>query len=348
MNKSNFKSFFLVALTALAALSCQENETQFADLSELSPEALKFFGLQGSAQTANRAAGNSGASMINKSFSAAKAGNPSLSISGASTSDSTLAPTDPIQWVTCARISETQNPDGTTTTVTDYGDGCNEGYGDYQYIMRGKITTTYRNDQSQKGSVFTYSYYNRNKLENYGGSYIFNGDTSTWQNNGRSTYYSYSDYDTAKQTFSGNYTWSDSSKYGYAMRGKITDTYVSNTSGKVVYNEKKSVTSSSRTEYFTGQDYYSTTVIVPLVMDYSCNPWSLVAKSETMRCIMPFTYVSGRERIEYIRNGVSGSFEVDYGNGECDTIITIYENGKAFKVDIFADYEKVMTASAGG
>lgn len=339
---------FTVPLSALILFSCQESEPRLGDLSELSPEARKFFGLQGSAQMSSRAAGSSGADMINRSFSAAKAENPSISLAGSSSSDSTIAPTDPIQWVTCAIITETNNPDGTTTTITDYGDGCNEGYGDYQYIMRGKITFTYRNDQSKKGSVITNRYYNRNKLENYGGTYIYNGDTSTWENNGRSTYYIYSDYDTAKQTYSGNYTWSDSSKYGYAMRGQITETYVSNTYGEVVYNEKKSVTSSSRTEYFTGPDSYSTTVIVPLVMDYSCNPWSLVSKSETMRCIMPFTYVSGRQRIEYVQNGVSGSFEVDYGNGDCDSIITIYENGKVFKIDVFADYDRVMTASTGG
>ena len=340
MLKSKLKSLLLVAITAFAAASCQENDSVYADLKDLSPEARKFFGLQGSMQRTAQASGNSGSSMINKSFGAARADNPTLSLSGETTSDSTLVPVDPQPWVTCAVITQTENPDGSTTYITDYGDGCLEGSPDYQYLMHGKLTSTYKYTNSNQGSVYVYDYFSRTKMENYGGSYFYNGDTSTWLNNGRSTYSGSSSYDTADQTFSGNYTWSDSSKYGYGR-----DTYVTNSSGNVVYNDKKSVTSASHYEYATGAEYYSTTVIVPLVMDYSCNT-NVAYAAKSMRCVMPSTYVSGRERIEYSRDGVSGSFEIDYGNGDCDTIITIYENGKVFRIDVFADYERVMTATA--
>jgi len=329
-----------VALTAFAAASCQENDTVYADLKDLSPEARKFFGLQGSMQRTAQAAGNSGSSMINRSFGAARADNPSLAVSGETASDSTLVPVDPQPWVSCAVITQTENPDGTTTYITDYGDGCIEGSGDYQYLMHGKLTSTYKYNNTKAGSVYVYDYFSRTKMENYGGSYFYNGDTSSWMNNGRSTYSGSSSYDTADQTFSGNYTWSDSSKYGYEK-----DTYVSNSYGNVVYNEKKSVTSASHYEYATGAEYYSTTVILPLVMDYSCNSFA-ASTTASLRCVMPATYVSGRERIEYSRDGVAGSFEIDYGDGTCDSIITIYENGKIFKIDVFADYERVMTAEA--
>jgi hypothetical protein len=338
MKLSSLKFIFLLFLNALVISACQDNETVYADLKDLSPEARKFFGLQGSMQRTTQAAGNSGSSMINKSFGAARSDNPSLSISTETSSDSTLVPEDRLPWVTCAVVTQTENPDGSITYITDYGDGCIEGSGDYQYLMHGKLTSTYKYTNAFEGSVYVNDYFSRTKMENYGGSYFYNGDTSSWLNNGSSTYSGSSSYDTADQTFSGNYTWSDSSKYGYGR-----DTYVTNSSGNVVYNEKKSVTSASHYEYSIGAEYYSTTVIVPLVMDYSCRS-NFVSKSEDlMRCVMPSTYVSGRERIEYNRDGVSGSFEIDYGDGACDTVITIYENGKIFKIDVFADYERVMT-----
>lgn len=340
MFRFKLKSVSLLVLTTLLAVSCQENDTVYADLSELSSEARKFFGIQGSMQRSADAAGNSGSSMINRSFGAARAANPSMSLSGETASDSTLVPVDPNPWVSCAIITQTENSDGSTTVITDYGDGCLEGTPDYQYLMRGKLTSTYKYDNSVDGSVYIYSYFSRTKMENYGGSYFYTGDTTEWLNNGRSTYSGSSEYDTANQTFSGNYTWSDSSKYGY---GK--DTYVTYSAGNVVYNDKKSVTAESHYEYSTGTEFYSTTVLLPLVMDYGCVS-NFATTSNLMRCVMPSTYVSGRERIEYNRGGVSGSFEIDYGNGECDSIITIYENGKIFKIDIFADYERVMAAEA--
>jgi hypothetical protein len=51
------------------------------------------------------------------------------------------------------------------------------------------------------------------------------------------------------------------------------------------------------------------------------------------------SYVSGREMVEYDRDGKAGKFEIDYGDGECDFIIFIYENGKVFRIDMSKDYE---------
>jgi hypothetical protein len=340
MFRFNLKSFSLLILSIFLLGSCQENEPVYADLNELSSEARKFFGIQGSMQRSAGAAGNSGSSMINRSFGVARESNPSMSLAGETASDSTLVPVDPIPWVSCAVITQTENSDGSTTVITDYGDGCLEGTPDYQYLMRGRLTSTYLYANSVEGSIYMNTYFSRTRMENYGGSYFYNGDTTNWLNNGRSTYSGSSAYDTANQSFSGNYTWSDSSKYGYAQ-----DTYVTYSAGNVVYNDKKSVTAESHYEYSTATEFYSTTVLLPLVMDYGCVS-KFATTSNLMRCIMPSTYVSGRERIEYSRGGVSGSFEIDYGNGECDSIITIYENGKTFKIDLFADYERVMTAGA--
>jgi len=46
------------------------------------------------------------------------------------------------------------------------------------------------------------------------------------------------------------------------------------------------------------------------------------------------TYVSGKERISYRQGDKEGSFIIDYGDGECDNVIVIIENGKRIKVDL--------------
>ena len=71
-----------------------------------------------------------------------------------------------------------------------------------------------------------------------------------------------------------------------------------------------------------------------LVMDYTC--FSMM--NDMMMAPFWSTYVSGRERIQYKQDGNSGEFEIDYGDGTCDNIIVIYENGKIFKIDLMADY----------
>ena len=59
------------------------------------------------------------------------------------------------------------------------------------------------------------------------------------------------------------------------------------------------------------------------------------------------TYVSGHEVIHYRQDGVEGTFEIDYGNGECDNRITILENGKIIFVDLGRDWA-MLTASTSG
>lgn len=257
-------------------------------------------------------------------------------VSGEYASDSILIDNPITDWVSCAQITQTENTDGSTTYITDYGDGCEEGWGDYKYLMTGKFITTYKNTSSRVGSAYQYDYFSRNKTINYGGSYYWLGDTSSWISNGRSTYTGSSMYDTIKQTFSGNYSWSDTSEHIY---GK--ETYRSKSMGSSSYNQNRAVTISNMYEYETGGELYRSTVLEPLVMDYSCLNNRSVSASDVR--IMPyFTYVSGRERIDYNRNGTSGTFEIDYGSGACDNIIYIYENGKVFKVNLETDYEAIQ------
>lgn len=334
-------SFILIAFVALA-MGCNDDNPAFNSLDELSPEAKAFLGMRNGATQALSAAGNSNpaTASINKSFQGAY--NNYASVSGAEDAnengDTTVIDLYPVPgWVSCATITETVNPAGSTTTTTDYGDGCMEGDEYYQYFMHGKNSFTYKYDQSQSGSIFKYSYFTRFISENFGGKYYFENDSTEWVNNGRSTYSGESQYDSIDHSFSGSYSYSDTSEYTYD-----DITYIYKSIGQSMYNMNKSVVESSNYEYSYGSDYYRSDVLIPLVSDYTCTIWSMGGVNGGIDggMMMPFwsTYTSGRERVQFKQGDSAGSFEIDYGNGECDNIIVIYENGKVFSVDLSKDY----------
>lgn len=311
--------------------SCvQEEPAAVAPLEELSEEARGFFGVRNGYSKTTQSAGNS---MVNQSF---RTNMKTLSASGIATTgevkgDSTIVG-DPMPWVSCAVNTQSENPDGSTTYTVDYGDGCLEGYGDYQYLMFGKYTYTWKSEETRTGSMIAYDYFSRYHTDGYGGEYYYEKDTMKWLSNGRSVYQGQSMYDTLKQTFSSTYSYSDSSNYTYDGV-----TYRSRSMGKSSYDEKKSVVNYSMNEYRNGTEFYRSTVLRPLVAYNDCISTRTMAAADSRMMWWP-SWVSGRERIEYVRDGKSGMFEIDYGDGECDTIIHIYENGKVFKVDMGVDY----------
>ena len=326
----NFLKFICPVLLGLALGSCSDSDNiPIGNLEDLSEEAKGFFSLR---NNASKSMDVGGSSAINKSFQSTI---QSMGGSGAlifeKTGDSTLV-SDPIGWTTCAAITQTENPDGSVTYITDYGNGCTEGYGEYAYLMFGKYSYTWKYTESKSGSQIKTTYFSRNRTDGYGGEYYYEGVTNRWKSNGRSTYSGESIYDTAKQTFLGKYTYSDTSDYTY--NGV---TYLYKSMGTSSYDEKKSVTNTNIYEYKTSKEFYRSTVLKPLVSDYNCFADASVIKAESIMW-WP-SYVSGREKIEYERDGKSGQFEIDYGSGECDSIVLIYENGKVFKLDLSKDYE---------
>jgi hypothetical protein len=343
MKKNNLKLIgaSIIVLTLLFGVGCDDNDPGLSPIEELSSEAKSFLGMRNGATQSLSANGNSSMA-INKSFQGAYGGYASVSGSVTATegADSTVIEPYPGGWVSCAVYSETANPDGSTTYTTDYGDGCEEGSGDYKYFMHGKNSYTYKYGQSQNGSVFKYTYFSHFVSENFGGSNTYDGITYEWLNNGHSTYSGESEYDSIDQSFSGFYAYSDTSEYLY---DGLMYTYKS--IGNTSYDGNKSVTESNNYEYTYGSDYYKSIVLSPLVRDYTCN--SGIGNGNLDGMMMPFysTYVSGREKVNYIRDGAEGEFEIDYGNGECDNIIVIYENGKVFSIDLSTDY--AMIAKGG-
>lgn len=316
---------------------CQDTtEAPVGTLDDLTPFAKEFLGMRNGTINSLAATGNRS---VNMGFQGVANTVASMTGSSVASSDSSLV--DPGPWITCGAITETNNPDGSTTVVTDYGDGCEEGFGEYRYLLFGKNTSTYRNSSSQSGTTFTYEFFSRYVSERFGSTYYYDmdtdgtPDTTTWIMDGHSTYSGYSSYDTATQQFSGSYSFSDTSDYQYD-----NETYSSRTEGINTYNHLQSVTTKNTYEYRQGESFYRSEVITPLVTSYTCSPaWD---EPGIALCPMWLVYVSGRERVTYTQEGKSGQFEIDYGDGTCDNIIHIYEDGKVVRIDLSRDLGILM------
>ncbi len=314
------KSVITIMVAALMlAFSCSdENET--AGIDQLSEYAKRFLALQVNSmgdmgRTVNGA--------INRSFQ----GLNEFALSGGrkkgdpNEGDTTIIE-DPWSWESCAEVTELDNEDGSHTIIYDYGEGCEEGWGDFKFLMFGKFSQTYRYVFAQNGSVFTDDYYFQIDFDNYGGRYPF--DSSEWQLNGSSWYEGTSSYDTAKQKFSGQFNYDSETEYSY---GDLS--YAYEASGETAYNEKQYEMKSGGYRYGDGADFYQSEVLKALVYKYSCFTSPFLHDG-----LWLMIYVSGQERISYKQGDQQGSFVIDYGNGECDNIITIIENGKRIRIDL--------------
>jgi hypothetical protein len=297
---------------------------------ELSPFAAQYLNLRNGGQESALRQQNQA---VNRSFSNLQGAyrESSGSEPGDSGDGDSTVWVDPWMWETCAEITETKNDDGSITVTYDYGEGCEEGWGDYKYIMYGRYSTTSRYTNVWEGSKARDSYYFKTLYEDYGGRNYY--DSSEWSLDGNSEYAGESYYDTTDFSFGGWYEWNDRTSYAY---NKEQYTYTSN--GQNRYSNKGSVTERAEYEYTTGPDYYyKSTVLEPLVSDYTCNTvfYRAVEEGDDDRIsLWVYSYVSGVEKVDYRSDGKSGSFVIDYGDGECDNIIYVTENGVTVRVDL--------------
>ncbi|RLD67644.1 MAG: hypothetical protein DRI95_04490 [Bacteroidetes bacterium] len=197
-------------------------------------------------------------------------------------------------WESCAEITETENEDGSFTLVMDYGEeGCEE----YGFLMKGKITMTWKIDESD--------YYFEEIYENYymydvtiNGKVVFEGswDENSWD----------------------DFSWSGQENLIFTF----DDGEVMEMSGK--YKEKGDVDSYTVLEgsysYSSSLGYsFSYEVTKPLVYSYTCED--------------AYIPVEGTEKVKYVENGENEEFIMDYGDGTCDNKYTITSNGVTEEFD---------------
>lgn len=320
------KAYFGVLVAAFAlAFSCTDSE-ELAGVDQLSDYAKSFLSLR---LNSGNAFGGPASGAINKSFQNlnefAFSGGRKNDMPGEG--DTTIV--DPWPWQSCAEITEFDNEDGSHTVIHDYGEGCEEGWGEYTWLMFGKYTETYRYLFAQTGSVFTDDYYYHVDYDNYGGRYSL--DSLEWRMDGSSTYEGSSTYDTTSQKFSGFFNYNSETTYSY---GNWLYSYEA--SGETTYNEKQYEMKSGEYRYSDGSDYYHSEVLKPLVYKYNC------FNSPFFEGLFMMTYVSGQERISYKQGDKEGSFVIDYGNGECDNVIIIIEDGKRIRIDLSKSMDLIL------
>lgn len=313
-------------------LSCQDDEGSSDPFDKLSPYARQFFAMHFSAHNSMKMSADA---VVNESFQSTMAnfrGMRGGRIAGDSVDGEEPDTLIYTPWQSCAEITVTQNADGSTTTVYDYGDGCEEGWYDYKYFMHGKYTIINYYTVDRIGSMYHCNYKYLIEYENYGGRYAW--DSTAWLYDGRSQYEGISTYDTVARYFSGQYNYDDTTSYTI---GDEVSTYRSH--GNAHYDQDGGVVEECAYSYVTSENEYSSKVLEPLISDYTCNQRGL----EEFNLQYVWIYVAGREEISYKQDGLEGTFEIDYGNGACDNIIHITENGIRTRIDmgdIYYTWEK--------
>jgi len=335
--KTNILRPVLLAATLLLGLySCEKAEKNSEDLSE---GATKFLELKTRLNAMNTNNGQMGNFMSVIAQSQLSSGN--MQFDGLNV-DSSYAEyyycetcDNPDFWgyESCATITESDNQDGTHTTVYDYGDGCEE----YGSLLKGKITYVWSSQGSSYYSKVIYDqYYSYGLMMNGYSEYSFTSDGESYFNFGIETTPAGVFGDTSVIAGDSAVIYPDYT-FNWSGTSEGKDDYV------VVFDNGEGYTYSS--EYSNKWDNASYTVLVGSY-DYESKAEGyefhyevtspLITNYECMNAFIP---VSGIESTTYVEASLVSSFTVDYGNGTCDNLAEVTENGKTSIVDFGELYE---------
>jgi hypothetical protein len=202
-------------------------------------------------------------------------------------------------WDTCALVTITENADGTWTIILNFGEGCVDG----EKFIKGVVAFT--GSETDTSGVFKIAF---DKFHERLVSQEEEEDPATlsgfyngiWAANPADGFSYGEGFETALEV---NYE--SGAKINLAAEGQLTG----NQQGFVVpvYNF---VASNSNSDVFSG------TVVHPLLFDYSCTESRIFTK--------------GTEAFQVNGEGAV----VDYGQGECDNILTITQEGIVIIVDL--------------
>lgn len=228
-----------------------------------------------------------------------------------------------VETPTCLTETWEDDGNGTYTFTLDFGDGC-EYYGEF---LKGKLVETGTYTDNSFNSSVTYT--------NFGGE--------DWQIDGTYSYSgTYEDAaaedsdptDSSQWTFSASYAFEADLTQQYTDYGNPEDSTQASTDETIVTVEYDAtgaesmdengytVESRSETVSVSTGEMYSATVDSPLYYDYECE------EDDT------WVFVSGVESGSYTYDNQSGTYAIDYGNGECDNIILLTENGVTEEIDL--------------
>jgi hypothetical protein len=231
--------------------------------------------------------------------------------------------------VTCAKVSESVSEDGMHTTIYDYGDGCDE----YGSLSKGKITYVWRNDNNAYYSAVIYDHYYSYGVEMNGISkYSFTSD----MNSSAIICSTCSSGDSTVTTMPVRFNWSGTC----TGKDEITMLYDDGNS-TFSKSEYSNVWDSTSFKVLESDNYFSNTaegseyhylVTEPLVTNYKCTE--------------SWVPVSGIEVITTTENGESKEYSLNYGEGECDNLAQLTEDGKTSTIDFGDLYKNIYNGDS--
>ncbi len=206
-------------------------------------------------------------------------------------------------------FTETYNETETSYEFTlDFGDGC-EVDGEF---MKGRLV--------ERGTFTDNSFSSEIEFTGFGGR--------DWEVSGTETYNgTWSEDEADSSVWESAYTFaSDLVEIITYEEGTFEVTYQATGSERMDESSFVIESSNEVVSVSTGESYEST-VETPLVMDFNCD-WEEV-----------YIFVSGLETGSYsyvddAGETISGTYSVDYGNGTCDNLITVTEDGVSEEIDL--------------
>jgi len=202
-------------------------------------------------------------------------------------------------WDSCALVTITENPNGTFTVVLDFGEGCEEN----GKFIRGVVAFT--------GSETDTSGYFQIAFSDFA-EHDINAEEEE-------------DLFTVTGVYKGGWIVNPNPEFDYAeaFEGAFEVNYESGAQltlageGELAGNENGIVVTKHNVLGSDSQgNTFGAAVVKPLVFDFNCE--------------IAYIYVTGTEVYQY--NGEAAS--VDYGNGACDNILTIQQEGLIIIVDL--------------
>jgi hypothetical protein len=222
--------------------------------------------------------------------------------------DSAVVDTGYWQFWTCATVSEYVDNDGNNVTVYDYGEnGCDE----WGSLIKGKITYIWSQNADTYFSKVIYENYSAYGMTMNGYSeYSYTFDDMIIEGNGDST------------TYTINWSGSSSCIEDIEMLSDNGETFLYTGNYSSAWDEKSFTVHEGEYSYKNITKGYEFTyrVTQELYYNYECS-WEIYVPTR------------GVEQIIYKDAGVNDEFVTDYGEGTCDNLATITENGVTYTVD---------------
>jgi len=334
--KLNLFRTTLLMLISVVLFSCDKNEELTLD------QSLKTFM---EFKSKNMASEVGGVNNFMSVISASQFNSKSLNLAGYNASegyiDSGCLECDSTQnwsYFTCATVTETKNDDGTTTTVYDYGAGCDE----YGSLMKGIITYIWKNEGNTYESKVIYDHfysygteingYSENTFTSDGNSYFEFSNAGSGEANVSDS--------TSVPLIAFNWSGTSTSEEDLTIIDESGKEYSYNSENSTKWDNSTYTVLTGVYNYISKSENYEYHYLVskPLITNYECS--------------LSWIPVSGIETTTSIKSGKKEILEINYGDGTCDNFALVTNNGKTTKVDMSEWFtvsnDNTVTSSSNG